>query len=422
MRILFLNIPAAGHVNPTLPIVSALADRGHDVYYANAADFRETVEEAGAQFLPYAPDSTADIRGDPGNFARLGAKLHRYALRIVRRHLEEYRRLAPDLVVFDSLAVWGPVIADILGTERVGSFSVFVYDRSRSPMRPAFALRLAGMIIASLPQVALALAARRRLHRRSSAVPALMDTFTCTGRENIVCTIRELQPAGETFGPSFHFVGPLLERREPSGSLGGTFGELLGKLRDKGAKENVKKDVKEEPPLVYVALGTLYSRTGHAPRRLNGFYQRCIDALADIARPVVISAGDWAASLRLPAEAEHIIIRESVPQLAVLSHAAVFITHGGMNSVHEALYYGIPMLLVPQQAEQEAVAAQVVSRGAGISLGRGPYTAAALRRAVKELLRDHSYAQAAATLSRSMRSSGGTAAAVEVLLRAAARH
>jgi len=40
-----------------------------------------------------------------------------------------------------------------------------------------------------------------------------------------------------------------------------------------------------------------------------------------------------------------------------------------MNSVHEALYYGVLTVLVPQQAEQKAVAAQVAARGAGIARG-----------------------------------------------------
>lgn len=41
-----------------------------------------------------------------------------------------------------------------------------------------------------------------------------------------------------------------------------------------------------------------------------------------------------------------------VPQLEVLKRTDVFITHGGMNSLNEALYFGVPVVVVPQQIEQ----------------------------------------------------------------------
>ena len=57
-----------------------------------------------------------------------------------------------------------------------------------------------------------------------------------------------------------------------------------------------------------------------------------------------------------------------VPQLEVLARAALFVTHGGMNSVNEAMYAGVPMLVVPQGADQPLVAGRVVELGAGLSI------------------------------------------------------
>ncbi len=48
----------------------------------------------------------------------------------------------------------------------------------------------------------------------------------------------------------------------------------------------------------------------------------------------------------------------------------VFVTHSGMNSVNESLYYGVPMVLFPQHSEQRMVAKRVVHLGAGIMLKR----------------------------------------------------
>ncbi|MCB2295604.1 hypothetical protein LGK95_19175 [Clostridium algoriphilum] len=45
-----------------------------------------------------------------------------------------------------------------------------------------------------------------------------------------------------------------------------------------------------------------------------------------------------------------------VPQVAVLEHTDLFINHCGMNSANEAMYYGIPVIGIPQRGDQPIVA------------------------------------------------------------------
>ena len=49
----FLNIPAHGHMNPTLPLVRELVNRGETIIYYSGEEFRERVEAAGATFRTY---------------------------------------------------------------------------------------------------------------------------------------------------------------------------------------------------------------------------------------------------------------------------------------------------------------------------------------------------------------------------------
>ena len=48
--IVFFCIPAHGHTNPTLNVVRELVSRGHRVVYYSYDDFREKIEDAGAEF------------------------------------------------------------------------------------------------------------------------------------------------------------------------------------------------------------------------------------------------------------------------------------------------------------------------------------------------------------------------------------
>ena len=54
MNILMINLPFAGHTNPTLPLTEELVKRGHNVTYINAEPFREAIERTGARFVPYS--------------------------------------------------------------------------------------------------------------------------------------------------------------------------------------------------------------------------------------------------------------------------------------------------------------------------------------------------------------------------------
>ncbi|MEA4969098.1 MAG: hypothetical protein VB051_01055 [Candidatus Pelethousia sp.] len=50
--ILMINVPYAGHTNPTLPLAEALVRNGHKVFYVNAEEFRTKIERTGAEFIP----------------------------------------------------------------------------------------------------------------------------------------------------------------------------------------------------------------------------------------------------------------------------------------------------------------------------------------------------------------------------------
>lgn len=74
----------------------------------------------------------------------------------------------------------------------------------------------------------------------------------------------------------------------------------------------------------------------------------------------------------------------------ILGHPNVklFITQGGLLSSQEAVYCGIPMLLLPQFADQHYNSAALVKSGATVSLKLRTTTSEALSNALNKLLSD----------------------------------
>ena len=91
--------------------------------------------------------------------------------------------------------------------------------------------------------------------------------------------------------------------------------------------------------------------------------------------------------------------------MAVLSIADAFITHCGMNSASEGLYYQVPLVLFPQTPEQGAVAKRTEELGAGIMLES--ISEKDILHALTEVLTDHTYKDNAIRISDSFHACGG---------------
>ena len=113
---------------------------------------------------------------------------------------------------------------------------------------------------------------------------------------------------------------------------------------------------------------------------------------------------------RLPG---NIQVYESVDQMAVLSIADAFITHCGMNSASEGLYFQVPLVLFPQTPEQGAVARRVEELGAGVRLNS--ISEEDVLHALKKVLFEPGDRAAATRISESFHACGGAVEAREFL-------
>jgi MGT family glycosyltransferase len=117
---------------------------------------------------------------------------------------------------------------------------------------------------------------------------------------------------------------------------------------------------------------------------------------------------------------DNIAIFEYVDQIAVLKSADIFISHCGMNSVSESLYFGVPLMMVPQTSEQGGVAARTEMLGAGIILK--DTGADAIRQAADRLASEESFRNNAKAIGDSFRKCSGPAGAAEKILSLCTSH
>jgi MGT family glycosyltransferase len=100
-----------------------------------------------------------------------------------------------------------------------------------------------------------------------------------------------------------------------------------------------------------------------------------------------------------------------------LRRASLFISHGGMNSTSEALWYGAPMLIHPRHGDQKLVAARVEELGAGRELRVQDLTPTALRAAAESAICDPRLREGARKVAESFRRAGGYTRAADEILR-----
>ncbi|WP_420124594.1 nucleotide disphospho-sugar-binding domain-containing protein [Nakamurella sp.] len=171
-------------------------------------------------------------------------------------------------------------------------------------------------------------------------------------------------------------------------------------VREQAAPPDIAAWLAADPgtPLVYVSFGSFLSVRADVLARV---------AEALRSRPVrvalAIGSADRSELGELP---DGWLVREFLPQVALLEHAAVTVTHGGNNSVTEALTAGVPMLVLPFSTDQFAGAAAAVDAGVGLALDPNAASPAQLGLAIDELL-DGPCAGAAAALGSALRARPG---------------
>jgi MGT family glycosyltransferase len=380
-RFLFVVPPLTGHINPTVAVGGELRARGHAVAWAGHPATLGPLLPDGARVFSVIDDALdARLRAERERWLTLrGAAVLKFfwedfviplghaMLPGVDTAVREFR---PDVVVADQQALAGAVAALRAGVAWATSAST-----------PAELLRP----LASLPKVEQWVGDQLTAYQRACGVTEAVD-LRFSDRLILVFTTSALIGDVSGFDGRYVFTGPALTARPDRGSF--PWGWL-----DPGRRH------------VLVSLGTLNGAAGQR------FFATAVDALADLGeelQAIMVAQPPG----RTPS---HILFAEHVPQLALLPHLSAVVSHGGHNTVCEALAHGLPLVVAPIRDDQPIIAQLVADAGAGIRVRFGRIRAAELGDAIRAVLDEPRYGAAARHVRDSFAKAGGAATAADHL-------
>ncbi|WP_425557703.1 macrolide family glycosyltransferase [Kitasatospora cystarginea] len=387
-HIAMVSIPAHGHVNPSLAVIRELVARGHRVSYANDPSFAAVVEPTGARLVPCG--STLPLADDPSGWPDDLVEVQDLFLDDAIAMLPQLRAAfdddRPDLVLCDIAAYAARVLAEGWRLPIVQLSPTYVaWEGYEEEMAPVFEP------VMGTPRGLGHYARFARWLAENGAGGDRPDPKAFTGRpeRSLVLVPRALQPNADRVDPGrYTFVGPCFGDRSAQG--GWTRPADAGKV-------------------LLISLGSAFTQQ-------PAFYRECLKAFGDLPDwHVVLQIGrhvDPAGLGELPGNVE---VHSWVPQLAVLEQADAFVTHAGMGGASEGLYCGLPMIAVPQAADQFSNADRLVELGVGRRIDTAEATAAELRAALLELTADPEVAARLEGIRSELRAEGGSARAADLI-------
>ena len=378
-----VGVPAVSHVLPSLEIIRELVARGHRVTYANDPAATDLVAKTGAELVPCSstlPVADNDWPDDP--IAAMDLFLDNAIHNLPQLHAA-YDDNPADLYLYDIGGFAARAVAEVQG-------------RPMMQLSPAFVAweGFEQEVTAQLRQLPGADAYRGKFAQwlaDSGATTTDIDDFVRPPGRALALIPRAMQPKAETVDPSVvTFVGPCFDPRRPA--------ETWNRPAD---AENV----------LLISLGSAYTRQPE-------FYRQCLAAYGDLPGwHVVLQIGKYTDPSTLGDIPPNVEVHSWVPQRAILEQADAFITHAGMGGCSEGLLAGVPMIAVPQGADQFMNADKLVELGVARRIDTADATGETLRAGLEGLVNDAEVVRRSAQLRTDAQDEGGTPRAADLIER-----
>lgn len=387
MTALLLTGPHAGNVHPTFPLVRELTRRGHRVVHLTTGEFAAAAASSGASVLTY---ESAVANLDPAEvFASNDPTVpHMFYLQenlqVLKAAEAAFDGAPPDVILYeDAPFMAGKLLADRWNRPAVRLSAGFATNHVYSYYQD---MEDASGIAAPLKFERFRTALTDVLRSRGARTD-LEEFWYGIEDVNLVFIPRDFQFAADSFDDRFLFVGPSLETHR-----GGEW------------------TPPDDRPVLLISLGTSFN--DHPE-----WFRTCAHAFADTRWRVVMTVGSRVDPAELGSLPANVEAHDYLSHFAVLEHARICVTHGGMGTVTQSLHWGRPMVTVPHYSfETEPMAKRVEELGLGRRILREQFNATVLRDTVEELAEDAETLARLKKMQLHIRNSGGAVRAADAVL------
>ena len=424
-KILFISLPAFGHLNPLLSIALQMRTEGHQVQFlvpGNAAitcdrvpfqpfaAIHRTLQSHGiaAHLLPMPLPLLAKALWQKGRIQRLSGYCETEGMlgmmplglqHFTQQTLQKLEQIQPDAIVSDCAFLASHLAAEIANIPCAVVYQLGLSFRGDSvppfgsglPIRRDYATQWPELVRKER-------AVLQRLDRRVNQVRrhlGLTEFPSAFWRQpysrwlNLVATTEAVEAPRNNLTETTFFIGP-----------------CFGNRRGQGCDfpfEQLRRDRYK----VYVSLGTVFN---YRPQ----VYRKIIAALDRPEYQVIVSAGASYDRLAHQGVPVNTMLFRSVPQVDLLPQVDLVITHGGNNTTNETLAAGKPAIAIPIGGEQGDNASRIEYLQAGLQLSLQQFDESDVLAAVQMIQSDFAFTLRAAALQRALARTHGpeTAAAL----------
>jgi MGT family glycosyltransferase len=415
MRVAFLSLPVPGHLNPMTALARKYQARGHAVVFLSLPDVAPFVRAAQLPFVPCSEDAYPQ-----GSLAKYLQRLSRlsgaealsytvnemmkgYTETLFQSLPETLRKSGAGAIVLDQYQPYVELIPKSLGMPYVHvSNALHVDYTGRSPLcfygrRPIGSDETARnredverFRVLLGPTTAMAWQYARKAglsvdweNPNSTASPLLW--VTQTPRDFDFDRAPDL--------PQFHYSGP--------------WHDGYGRIPVEFPWERLTGE-----PIVYVSMGTLQNGVTETFR-----------AIAASARKLknlqfVLAIGNQISPEEIGETASNVLMVAYAPQIELLKRSSLCITHAGLNTVLEALGFGVPLLAIPITNDQPGVGARIAHKKVGLVISQDNLPSSDLPVLIRHAVEDSTLRANAGHLSESICKTGGLAMAAALIEKA----
>jgi MGT family glycosyltransferase len=415
-RFSFVSWDGGGNVPPELSLARRLVARGHSVRWLGDPTLEPEARASGCEFSAWT--SAPHKRGRDRSHDIFKDYEIASPLKMIDRYMQEFLAAPAPRWAADTLAELEAHPADLavvdfalpaalIATEKLGLPAVTLMPNIWMIPTPGIPPLGPGFLPARSPLGRVRDAVLRTMMRRifQKALPALNGARRAHGLEPVSDVYDQLLAADQMLvmtSPVFDFTSP----HQPSNV------SYVGPELDDptwssdGERWQAPFTADDRRPLVLVGLSSTFQNQVALLRRI-------VLALSRLPVRAVLTLGPALEPAEVPGS-ENVVVLRSAPHSQVLEQAALLITHCGHGTTMKGLAAGVPLVCLPMGRDQNDTAARVVHAGAGVRLPPSA-SAARVEAAVRRVLAEPGYRQAAARLQRAILAREGCVDAIAVL-------